>query len=308
MSGTGVHEVFIEKASNSADKIDTTLAYILEIEVVLLVLVTAAMIFFVIKYRRKKGRASQNIEGSLSLEIIWTIIPTILVLFMFYIGWQGFKNIRTTPKEVMVIKVIGRQWSWLFSYGNGRQSDTLRVPAGKPMKLLLTSEDVIHCLYIPAFRIKEDCVPNMETYLWFTAKGPGTYDIFCTEYCGLGHSGMLSKVIVMPADDFDKWYTGTPETGHISGLKVLGDKGCLGCHSTDGTKKIGPTFKGLYNSRVTVVTNGREQTITANEDYLRRSVREPKADIVKGSPDIMPVIPVTPEELEAIVEYLEKLK
>ena len=308
MSGTGVHEVFIPRASNSADKIDATLSYILEIEVVLLTLVTAAMIFFVIKYRRKKGRASQNIEGSMLLEIIWTIIPTILVLFMFYIGWQGFIRIRTIPKEVMVIKVIGRQWSWLFSYSNGKQSDTLRVPEGKPMKLLLTSQDVLHCLYIPAFRIKEDCVPNMETYLWFTATEPGTYDIFCTEYCGLGHSGMLSKVIVMSEKDFEAWYSEAPEAGHISGLKVLGDKGCLGCHTTDGRAKIGPTFKGLYNSRVTVVTSGREQTLTANEDYLRRSIKDPKADIVKGYPDIMPAIPVTPEELEAIVEYIETLK
>ena len=308
MSGTGVHEVFIAKASNSADKIDATLSYILQIEVVLLTIVTAAMIFFVIKYRRKKGRASQNIEGSMLLEIVWTIIPTILVLVMFYIGWRGFINIRTTPKEVMVIKVIGRQFSWLFSYGNGKQGDTLRVPAGKPMKLLLTSRDVIHCLYIPAFRIKEDCVPNMETYLWFTAKEPGTYDIFCTEYCGLGHSGMLSKVIVMPEKEFQEWYTGVSETGHISGLKVLGDKGCLGCHTTDGTAKIGPTFKGLYNSRVTVVTNGKEQTITADEDYLRRSVTDPKADLVKGYPDIMPAIPATPEELNAVVEYMETLK
>ena len=308
MSGTGVHEVFIPRASNSADKIDATLSYILEIEVVLLTLVTAAMIFFVIKYRRKKGRASQNIEGSMLLEIIWTIIPTFLVLFMFYIGWQGFIRIRTIPKEVMVIKVIGRQWSWLFSYSNGKQSDTLRVPEGKPMKLLLTSQDVLHCLYIPAFRIKEDCVPNMETYLWFTATEPGTYDIFCTEYCGLGHSGMLSKVIVMSEKDFEAWYSETPEAVDISGLKVLGDKGCLGCHTTDGTAKIGPTFKGLYNSRVTVVTSGREQTLTANEDYLRRSVTDPKADIVKEYPDIMPAIPVTPEELEAIVEYIETLK
>ena len=274
------------------------------IELALLVLVTSAMIFFIIRYNRKRAVKTSNIEGNTFLEVTWTVIPTLIVLVMFYIGWKSFDAIRRVPKEEMTVRVTARQWSWLFSYENGKQSDTLNVPLGKAVKLLLTSEDVIHSFYMPAFRIKEDCVPRMQTYLWFIAKEQGKFDIFCTEYCGLGHSGMVSKVIVMPQKDFDAWYT--PVTA--GGKKFLEEKGCLGCHTTDGTRKIGPTFKGLYESVVTVLTSGKERTLEADEDYLLRSIKEPKTDVVKGYPDIMPTIPVTPEELDAIVEYLETLK
>jgi cytochrome c oxidase subunit 2 len=301
--------MLIPQASNSADKVDTTFYYILGIEVVLLTIVTSAMVFFVIRYNRKKKARAENIEGSTFLEILWTIIPTVLVLGMFYIGWRSFDSIRQVPKQVMTIRVTARQWSWLFSYENGKQSGTLNVPLGKPIKMLITSADVIHSFYIPAFRIKEDCVPRMETYFWFTPKEAGTYDIFCTEYCGLGHSGMFSKVIVMPEKDFDAWYsTAEAAPGKANGLKILEEKGCLGCHTVDGTKKIGPTFKGLYGSRVTVLTNGKERVVVADDDYLKRSIIDPMADMTKGYPVVMPKLPVTPEEQNAIIEYLKTLK
>ena len=300
--------MLIPQASNSAQSVATTFASILAIEVVLLTLVTSVMVFFVIRYNRKRRTNPENIEGSFLLEILWTIIPTALVLGMFYIGWRSFDILRAVPKEVMVIKVTARQWSWLFGYENGKQSDILRVPLGKPVKMLITSADVLHSFYIPAFRIKEDCVPMMETCPWFTPKEAGTYDIFCTEYCGLGHSGMVSQVVVIPERDFDAWYSAVPASAKMSGLKMLEEKGCLGCHSMDGSKKIGPTFKGLYGSQVTVVTNGKERTVTSDEEYLRRSILEPGADIVKGYQNIMPAFPVTKEELKAIIEYLETLK
>ncbi|MGD0883664.1 MAG: cytochrome c oxidase subunit II [Thermodesulfovibrionales bacterium] len=300
--------MLIPEASNSALKVDSTFSDILGIEVVLLTLVTAVMIFFVIRFNRKKKLTPENIEGSMFLEILWTAIPTILVLGMFYIGWRSFDVIRLVPKEVMTIKVMARQWSWLFSYENGKQSDTLKVPLGKPVKMLITSADVLHSFYIPAFRIKEDCVPGLETYLWFTAQEVGTYDVFCTEYCGLGHSGMVSKVNVMPEKEFDAWYSAVPAAAQVSGLKILEEKGCLGCHTTDGTKKIGPTFKGLYESRVTVLTNGMERVITADEEYLKRMILEPGVDMVKGYPNIMPKLPLTSAEVNAIVEYLKTLK
>jgi len=300
--------MLIPQASNSAVNVDSAFYRMLGMEIVLLVLVTAAMIFFVIKYRRKEKTVPENIEGSTFLEIIWTIIPTLLVLVMFYIGWVSFDSIRAVPKEAMRIRVTARQWSWLFSYENGRQSSDLRVPVGEPVKLLLTSQDVIHSFYIPAFRIKEDCVPKMETYLSFTADETGTYDIFCTEYCGLGHSGMLSKVVAMSDKDFDSWYAAVPAAAKRAGGRLLEEKGCLGCHTTDGTAKIGPTFKGLYGAPVTVLTNGKERTIRADEAYLQESVRNPKTDVVKGYPDIMPPTQLKPEELDAIVEYIETLK
>ena len=202
-----------------------------------------------------------------------------------------------------------RDRSWTFKYQDGRQTDALRVPVGRPVKLVMTSEDVIHSLFIPAYRIKEDCVPGLTTHLWFNADQTGTFDIFCTEYCGLGHSHMRAKLIAMPAADFAAWYETKEEAeGTNKGLELLGTKGCLGCHTTDGTRKVGPTFKGLYGSNVTVVTNGRERTIAADEDYIERSVRNPGADVVKGYPNIMPKIPVTDEELKEILEYLETLK
>jgi cytochrome c oxidase subunit 2 len=300
--------MLIPQASNSANTVDTAFSYILVIEVVLLVLVTSAMVLFVIKYNRRKKGTSSNIEGNMLLEITWTVIPTLIVLVMFYIGWKSFEVIRRVPAAEMTINVTARQWSWRFSYENGKQSDTLNVPVGKPIKMLLTSRDVIHSFYIPAFRIKEDCVPKMQTYLWFTAKEVGSYDIFCTEYCGLGHSGMLSTVKVMPEEEFEAWYAGAPAGAKVSGRRVLEDKGCLGCHTIDGTKKIGPTFKGLYGSTVEVTTGGKERKITADEDYLRRSVKDPGADIVKGYPPIMPKLDVTAEEVEEIIEYVKGLK
>jgi cytochrome c oxidase subunit 2 len=212
----------------------------------------------------------------------------------------------------MVIKVIARQWVWKFSYDNGKQSDSLRIPVNRPVKLRLNSEDVIHGFYIPAFRIKEDCVPNMGTYLSFTAKMEGMYDIFCTEYCGHGHSGMISKVEVMADRDFDAWYSAvTDEERRLAmqkGEKILEAYNCLDCHTTDGKTMDGPTFKGLYGSRVTVMTQGKERTILADEEYLRRSIVDPKADIVKGYSNIMPVTPVKPEDLETIVSYIRTLR
>jgi cytochrome c oxidase subunit 2 len=300
--------MFVPEASDSARKVTESFYYILGIEVVLLALVTAAMVFFVVRYRRQRHPKAENVEGGTAIEIVWTVIPTLLVIVMFVIGWQSFSGIRKVPEGAMVVRVKAQQWSWQFTYDNGRQADLLRVPLGKPVKLVMHSQDVLHCLYVPAFRIKEDCVPGMETYLWFTADRPGSYDIFCTEYCGLGHSGMISKVMVMQAAEFESWYRQADTGKGGEGIRLLETKGCLGCHSIDGSKKIGPTFKGLYGHEVEVLTNGRKREIIADEEYLRRSVLEPAADIAEGYPNIMPKLPVTEEELKAITVYLKELK
>ena len=295
--------------ANTTGKVDSAFLFILSISVALLFIVTLAMVLFLIKYSRKRHPQSEEVKESMALEIIWTVVPTILVLLMFYYGWVNFDYIRNPPGDAMPVNVIARQWSWHFEYGNGKQSDVLRVPVNKPVKLVLTSLDVIHSLFIPAFRIKEDCVPGMKTHLWFNANESGTYDIFCTEYCGVGHSHMRSKVIVMPVSDFESWYeerkAATPQN---KGHALMESKGCLGCHTVDGSKKVGPTFKGLFGSKVTVLTNGKERVIVANEEYLKRSVLHPEADIVKGYPPVMPAITMTHEELEEIIEYLESLK
>jgi cytochrome c oxidase subunit 2 len=294
--------------SNIAGKIETSFLIVVSACVVLLVTVTVTMLFFLYKYSRKRHPVPKEIKENVPLEVIWTVIPTILVIFMFYFGWVDFDYIRNPPKDSMNVDVIARQWSWTFRYENGEQSDTLRVPVGKPVRLNLTSEDVIHCLFIPAYRVKEDCVPGLKTHLWFTANEAGTYDIFCTEYCGLEHSHMLSKLITMPVAEFNEWYQGRAEAKGKEEAELLQTKGCLGCHTTDGTPKVGPTFKGLYGSKVAVITNGNERLISADKEYLKRSVLEPGADIVKGYPNIMPKLPLTEEELDAVVDYLETLK
>lgn len=293
--------------SNIAGKIETSFLIVVSACVVLLVAVTATMLVFLYKYNRKRHPVPEEIKENIPLEAIWTVIPTILVIFMFYFGWVDFDYIRNPPKDAMNVDVISRQWSWTFRYENGVQSDTLKVPVGRPVKLTLTSEDVIHCLFIPAYRVKEDCVPGLKTHLWFTANEAGTYDIFCTEYCGLQHSHMLSKLITMPVADFNAWYQGGPEVKD-KGLKLLQTKGCLGCHTTDGTPKAGPTFKGLYGSKIAVITQGKEVAIVADKEYLKKSILEPSADVVKGYSNIMPKLPMSDEELGEIVDYLETLK
>lgn len=295
--------------SNTAGKVDSAFLFVVAMCIALLVIVTVAMVFFLIKYNRKRHPHHEEVKENVALEITWTVIPTVLVLLMFYFGWVNFDYLRNPPRDAMPVQVIARQWSWLFVYENGVQSDVLKIPLNRPVKLILTSQDVIHSLFIPAFRIKEDCVPGMKTHLWFNANEAGTYDIFCTEYCGVGHSHMLSKVIAMPVGDFESWYktsqaAAPPDKGH----ELLQSKGCLGCHTIDGTKKIGPTLKGIFGKTVTVLTNGKEREVIVDEEYLERSILKPEADIVKGYPPVMPAMLLTEEESEAIVHYLERLK
>jgi cytochrome c oxidase subunit 2 len=228
---------------------------------------------------------------------------------MFYFGWVDFSYIRNPPENAMEVGVTARQWAWDFKYANGKESDTLRVPVGRPVKLVMTSLDVIHCLFIPAFRIKEDCVPGLTTHLWFNASERGTYELFCSEYCGVEHSHMRSRVVALNPEEFDAWYGAAEDKGPADGgLKLLKEKGCLGCHSLDGSKLAGPTFKGLSGKLQTVVRGGQEVGVTADEAYLKGAILDPNKDIVKGYQPIMPKLPLTDEEVGLIIAYLETLK
>jgi cytochrome c oxidase subunit 2 len=270
------------------------------------------MVYFVIRYRREKHPKPADIEGSTWLEITWTVIPTLIVLTMFYYGLTGFQFLKKVPEGAMVVKVIARQWSWLFQYENGAKDPELRVPVGKPVKLLLTSQDVIHGFYAPAFRIKQDAVPGMETTLWFQPTQTGTFDVMCSQYCGLEHSHMLTKIIVLPQEEFIKWYQVKKEEvalkGPPPGTKLYQEKGCFACHSTDGSPRVGPTFKGLFGKKEKVISGGKGEMVIVDEAFIRKFVSEPNVVHIEGYPPIMPKISMTNEELTALVVYIKSLK
>ncbi len=195
----------IAEASNFVGSVDTAFIFIVAICVFFLVLITGLMITFVIKYSRKRNPIATNIHGSVPLEVTWTLIPTILVLIMFWFGWTGYKQMTDVPKDAMVVDVTGQMWKWSFKYENGVETDTLFVPLNKPVRLNLHSKDVNHSFYVPAFKVKKDVIPNRNNHMWFKPEEIGSFNVFCAEYCGLRHSYMLTKVIVMPKNDFDIW-------------------------------------------------------------------------------------------------------
>lgn len=192
-------------ASNFVKGVDSAFLFTLIVSVFFLVLITGLMIYFVIKYNRKKNPKATNVHGNVGLEIAWTVIPTILVLIMFWFGWVGYSDMSNVPEEGVKIDVTAKMWAWSFKYENGKESDSLYVPVNQPIILKLKSIDVNHAFYVPAFRIKKDVYPNQERTVWFKAEELGEYDIACAEYCGLNHSYMYNKVKVIPEKNFNDW-------------------------------------------------------------------------------------------------------
>jgi cytochrome c oxidase subunit 2 len=304
--------IFSGATGISGRVVDNVFLYILVICVFLLVLITFLMVYFVIHYRREKHPHPADIEGSTWLEITWTVIPTLIVLTMFYYGLTGFEFLKKVPPGAMPVKVIARQWSWLFQYENGFQDPELRVPVGKPVKLLLTSLDVIHGFYVPAFRIKQDAVPGMTNHLWFQPTETGTFDVMCSQYCGLEHSHMLTKIVVLPDDEFTQWYQGRKvemaAKAPPSGYKLYQEKGCVACHSIDGSPRVGPSFKDLFGKTEKVIAAGKGQTVVADDTFIRNYIKDPNVVRVEGYLPIMPKISLTNEELTALVDYIKSLK
>ena len=269
-------------ASTFAGGVDTAFYLILGASVVILVGITAVMVYFLFKYNKKRHpKADTSITGNNKLEIIWTVIPTIIVMIMFYYGWAGFSPMRNVPKDAIAVKAVARMWSWTFEYPNGKKSDKLIVPFNKPVKLDLTSVDVIHSLYVPAFRIKEDVVPGRNNMMWFDANKLGSYDLFCAEYCGLRHSYMFTTVEVVDDAAWQEWIK-TPEGESdldkvAVGFNVIKMNGCVACHSSDGTKLVSNSFKGIWGKTHKVITDGKERDIVVDAEYIKKSVYEPNA-------------------------------
>jgi len=298
-------------ASNFVQGVDLTFIIILGISVFFLVGITAVMIYFVIRYSRTRNPKASQIEGNNKLEIIWTVIPTILVLIMFYYGWMGYKPMRQVPPGAIPVKAYAQMWSWMFEYENGKRSAELVVPLDKAVRLDLISRDVLHSLYIPAFRVKEDVVPGRDNYMWFIAQQEGEYDLFCAEYCGERHSYMITKVRVIPEADYLVWLEQSDiPADEPPGLTILKQNGCLACHSQDGSKLIGPSFKGLYGKRETVIAQGVEKEIIADDEYILRSIYEPNAEVVKGyNPGLMISYKeqLSEEDVRKVIEYIKGL-
>jgi cytochrome c oxidase subunit II len=306
-------------ASNFVSTYDNAFYYIGGISLFLLIALTITMLWFVYKYNRKRNKTAKQIEGNTMLEVTWTVVPILLALSMFHFGWAGWKPMYKPPKDAFNVTCIARQWSFSFTYENGKQSTDLVVPLNTPVKVNLISADVNHSLFIPQFRIKTDIIPGRVKFMWFKPELAGKYQIYCAEYCGLRHSYMSSTVVVMPKADFDKWYaTGavvasTPgiSAAASAGLNVMKIQGCFACHSTDGTKIVGPTYYGLFGTDVTVLVGGKETTMKADEQYLKQCIEDPTVHIVKGFPGTLMQKykgKLTDAEINTIIEYIKTLQ
>jgi cytochrome c oxidase subunit 2 len=314
---------FFEQASNIAGKVDSVFLFITVLCVAFLVFITTMIVYFVIKYSRKRHPSGEDIEEHTWLEITWTAIPLILFLGMFFFGWTDFNYMRNVPRDAMVITATARQWAWSFTYPNGKQATNLILALDKPVKVELRSLDVIHGFFVPAFRVKEDVVPGKTNYTWFTPTRLGSFDIQCTVICGPGHAKMLAKAVVIPVADFKSWYfsnqeslppsiaekvVATPPPAQKPAITILETKSCLACHSLDGTVMVGPTLKNIYGRKAIVLENGREHEVQRDDVYLEKAIQNPEAQIVKGYPPAMPSNPLTTDELKQVIELIKSLK
>ncbi len=292
----------------TVEAVDPVFYFIFGVSAVMLIGITIAMIWFVIRYNRKRCPVPESQkDDNFWLETTWTVIPTIIVLLMFWFGWEGYLSLRRIPDNAMPVQANARMWSWLFTYENGKTSDKLYVPVGQPVKVKLIADDVLHSFYVPAFRVKRDCVPGMETYAWFVADEAGSYDLFCAEYCGVAHADMVTTVEAVPAADFKAWLEASDAAGVHPGQVAMENYGCLGCHSLDGSKLVGPSFKDIFGRETVVEVNGTEKTIKADRDYLLRAINLPNAEIVKGFPPAMPPYEgaISEEELDQMLDFLQ---
>ena len=302
--------LFPEQASSFAWQVDALYFYIIAVSLFFGVGCSIAIFYFAVKYReREKFAKGADIHGSMALELTWTIIPFAISMTMFIAGAYVFYNLYRPPVDTMEIYVVGKQWMWKFQHGSGqREINELHIPVGRKIKLTMTTEDVIHDVFIPAFRTKADVVPGRYTTLWFEPTKPGKYHLFCAEYCGLNHSGMGGYVYVMEQRDFDNWLSGgvSGQTPVEAGKDLFENKlGCASCHQANNQGR-GPTLNGLFGKDQKLTTG---QTVQFNEDYIRNSVLNPQGQIVEGYQPIMPTFKgqVTEEQLVSIVAYIKSL-
>jgi cytochrome c oxidase subunit 2 len=305
-------------ASNYVSTFNTAFYFMVGVSLIFLVGLTIMMLYFVFRFNKKKNKVATQIEGDTRLEILWTVIPTLLALVMFYFGWVGWTPMNKAPKDAMVVTSVARMWNFSFQYENGKESPDLIVPVNTPVKIKLISVDVIHSLFIPAFRIKSDMVPGREKMMWFLPQREGIYDLYCAEYCGLQHSYMESKVKVLSQDEYKKWYVDTTAVVTVAegsspgaeGFAIMKVKGCNACHSSDGTKIVGPSYLNLFGEQQIVIRAGKEVPVKVDEEYIKKAIFDPNSEIVKGYPKgLMQSYKgsLSDVDIEKIIEYLKSL-
>ena len=291
---------------------DRVFSVVLIICALLFMLVVGLMAFFVVRYHRRPGRSSQKSPShNALLETVWTVIPVMIVSVIFYQGFTAFMRMQNAPPNSYDLRVSARQWAWQFIYPNGHVDNDLHVPAGEPVRLTMTSEDVIHGLWIPALRVKQDVVPGRYSSIWFQADKVGSYLILCTQYCGDNHSQMISNLVVQNPQDYDAWLKDAADFLKKMPLAEAGKllyhrRGCFQCHSTDGKAGTGPSFKGIYGTPQRM-SDGRD--VVADDNYIRESILEPQAKVVAGFQPVMSTYKglVTDDEITALIEFIKSL-
>ena len=301
--------LFPPQASTGAAHVDALYFFFVAVTASFSLLIAAMIIFFAVRYRRQAAAdVGAPIHGSLVLELTWTIIPLAIAMVMFVWGSSVYFTIATPPSNAMEIYIVGKRWMWKAQHVTGqREINELHVPINQPVKLIIGSEDVIHAYYIPAFRTKMDAVPGRTTTMWFEATTPGTYKLFCAEYCGMSHSKMGGSVVAMEPAAFQTWLAGGATTGSLAdqGLKLFGQLGCVTCHMAQNQGR-GPSLQGVFGSQVTLA--GGEK-VTADEGYVRESIFNPTAKVVDGYEPIMPTYQglLSEEDVMQLIAYLKSL-
>jgi cytochrome c oxidase subunit II len=298
-----------DQASTIARSVDHLYFFITAITLFFTILIFSTIFYFMIKYRRRwTDERPKPIEGSLPLEVLWTAIPTVIVAVIFVWGSSLYFQNSEPPPGAMEIFVTGKQWMWKAEHPEGqREINELHVPLGRPVKLTMTSEDVIHDFFVPAFRVKKDVLPGRYTSLWFQATRLGTFHLFCAQYCGAFHAGMLGSVIVVQPDEYERWLAGSVlgETMEAAGERLFKESGCVTCHLADGTGPA-PSLLAVYGNTVHL-NNG--QTLIADDAYIRESILSPAAKIVNGYKPVMPSFQgqLSEEQILDLVAYIRSL-
>jgi cytochrome c oxidase subunit 2 len=296
-----------EQASTMARNVDALYIFLLIVTGMMTLLIFVCLVYFAARFRYRPGVRAEQIEGSTPLEITWSAIPFVVFMVIFAWGAVVYFKERTPPSDSAEIYIVAKQWMWKVEHAEGqREINELHVPVGRDVRLIMTSQDVIHSFFIPAFRIKQDVLPGRYTVEWFRATKPGVYHLFCAEYCGTRHSGMVGDIVVQEPAQYEAWMNGG-STGPLSatGEKIFAELGCVTCHRTD-TQGRGPNLQGIFGKPVQL-EDGR--TVTADENYVRECILDPGAKRVKGFQPIMPTFQglVTEEQVNALVAYIKSI-